>query len=87
MINHNYYLNTLKKLLGASFVGWVTEKETKYLKVTIKGKSFQIPFDGGDIGHESYTNLINSFLTLEKDNGGKEIQESVRLDETDGGAS
>jgi hypothetical protein len=85
MINHNYYLNTLKKLLGASFVGWVTEKEDKYLKITVEGKSFTVPFSGGDIGHESYTNLINSFLNRNEEN--REIQESIRLDETDGGAS
>jgi hypothetical protein len=78
-VNHNYYLNVLKKLLGASFVGWVTEKDNQYLKVTVSGKSFSIPFSGGEVGHESYKNLINSFL--EKNEGTKEIQESVRLDE------
>lgn len=60
---HNHYLNTIKRLLGASFVGWVNEKDKKYLKVTINKQSITLPFDGGDIiSEQSYKDLIKNIL-------------------------
>lgn len=75
-INHNYYLSIIKKLLGASFVAWVHEKDKSYLKVNIDKNSFIIGFGGGQITHQTYTNLINNIITTIK-NGRTEIQESV----------
>ena len=57
-LNHNYYLNVIKKMLNASFVGWVTEKDSKTLFVKVNGKSHPLPLDGGDITEETYRRLI-----------------------------
>lgn len=81
-IEHNYYLNLIKKLLKASFVGWVKDKENKYLKIVINKNTISLPFEGGDIiGKESYINLINDII---KSHGGK-IQETVQLSEQESG--
>ena len=82
---HNQYLSAIKRLLGASFVGWVQEKNKKYLKVTVKKQDIFLPFEGGEmITEESYKvlikNIINSY------NGGTEIREPVQVDETERGA-
>ena len=34
-LNHNRYLNLLKRILKADFVGWVTEKDKKFLSLNI----------------------------------------------------
>lgn len=57
-LNHNYYLNVIKKMLNASFVGWVTEKNSKTLLVKVNGKSLPLPLEGGDITEETYRRLI-----------------------------
>lgn len=57
-LNHNYYLNVIKKMLNASFVGWVTEKDSKTLLVKVNGKSLPLPLEGGDITEETYRRLI-----------------------------
>ena len=82
---HNQYLSAIKRLLGASFVGWIQEKNKKYLKVTFKKQDIFLPFEGGEmITEESYKvlikNIINSY------NGGTEIREPVQVDETERGA-
>lgn len=78
---HNYYLTTIKKMLGASFVGWVQDRNGKYLKITVKGNTTNLPFQGGEIiGEESYRKLINDILKS-FGYGGEEIQEPVRLSE------
>jgi hypothetical protein len=60
---HNHYLNTIKRLLGASFVGWVNEKDKKYLKVNINNQNITLPFEGGDvISEESYKDLIKNII-------------------------
>ena len=57
-LNHNYYLNVIKKMLNASFVGWVTEKDNKTLLVKVNGKSHPLPLEGGDITEDTYRKLI-----------------------------
>ena len=57
-LNHNYYLNVIKKMLKASFVGWITEKDSKTLFVKVNGKSLPLPLEGGDITEETYRRLI-----------------------------
>ena len=57
-LNHNYYLNVIKKMLNASFVGWVTEKDSKTLLVKVNSKSHPLPLEGGDITEETYRRLI-----------------------------
>lgn len=81
-IEHNYYLNLIKKLLGASFVGWVNEKDGKHLKIVVNKQTMALPFEGGEIiGKESYINLIKEIV---KSHGG-EIQEAVQLPEQERG--
>lgn len=82
---HNYYLTTIKRMLNASFVAWVTEKDKKYLSVKIKGQNLSVPFEGGDIITEkAYQDLINNIL---KQYGvGDEIQEALPMDEGQEGA-
>ena len=45
-------------MLNASFVGWVTEKDSKTLLVKVNGKSLPLPLEGGDITEETYRRLI-----------------------------
>ena len=64
-LNHNYYLNVIKKMLNASFVGWVTEKDSKTLLVKVNGKSLPLPLEGGDITEETYRRLILELICNE----------------------
>lgn len=64
-INHNYYLNVIKKLLKASFVGWVTNKGNKSLKLVVNKKEHLLPLNG-EIGHGTYTELIKELLNNEE---------------------
>lgn len=67
---HNYYLSQIKKLLRASFVGWVQEKEDKYLKIVINKQSIPVPFDKGKIiTEDSYKKFIKDII----ENGHKTI--------------
>lgn len=72
-VNHNYYLSVIKKLLKASFVGWVTNKNNKALRVVVNKKEHLLPLEG-EIGHGTYTELIKELLRNEERN---EIQESI----------
>ena len=81
---HNQYLNAIKKLLGASFVGWEQEKNNKQLKITVKKNNIYLPFQGGDlITEDSYKKLIKDII---ESYGGTEIREPVQMDETERGA-
>ena len=81
---HNQYLNAIKKLLGASFVGWEQEKSKKQLKITVKKNNIRLPFEGGDlITEDSYKQLIKDII---ESYGGDTIRESVQMDETERGA-
>lgn len=76
---HNYYLNTIKKLMKASFVGWVTDNKGKYLKIIVDKKTIPLPFEGGDvISEEAYLGLINNIIKI-ANNGREQIQEPVQL--------
>lgn len=80
---HNYYLSVIKKLLRASFVGWVTDRQGKYLKIVVNKNAMALPFEGGDIiGEESYRKLIREIIKSH----GNEIQETVQLPEQERGA-
>lgn len=84
-IIHNYYLTTIKKMLNASFVAWVTEKDKKYLDVRINKNRMTIPFNGGDlITEQAYKDLINNILKEYGITG--EVQETVSMDVGEGGA-
>ena len=81
---HNQYLSAIKKLLGASFVGWEQEKNNKQLKITVKKNNIYLPFQGGDlITEDSYKKLIKDII---ESYGGTEIREPVQMDETERGA-
>ena len=81
---HNQYLNAIKKLLGASFVGWEQEKNKKQLKITVKKNNIYLPFQGGElITEDSYKKLIKDII---ESYGGTEIREPVQMDETERGA-
>lgn len=64
-IDHNYYLNIIRRMLKASFVGWVTRKDKKSLKVVVNKKEHLLPLEG-EIGHETYTELIKELLRNEE---------------------
>lgn len=73
---HNHYLTQIKRLLGASFVGWVQEKKSKHLKIVINKREMILPFEGGDIiGEDSYRELIKNIIQ----NAGGQIQEPLRV--------
>lgn len=63
---HSFYLELVKKILKASFVGWVDVKNEKFLKVVIDGKTRPlIPFKG-EITEATYEDLIDKLLGREK---------------------
>ena len=79
---HNAYLDAIKTLLSASFVGWVREKDKKSLRIIINKKELFLPFEGGEIiTEESYKDLIKNIINT---NGGAEIQEPVSVDGAEG---
>jgi hypothetical protein len=81
---HNYYLNIIKKLMGASFVSWVQDREGKYLKIIVDKKPIPLPLQGGDlIGEDTYKKLINEIIKIY--GGGNTIQETVQLSEQESG--
>lgn len=83
---HNHYLNTIKRLLGASFVGWVNEKDKKYLKVTINKQNIMLPFEGGAIiSEDSYKDLIKNILG--QYGHGNKMQEPLPILEEEGGVA
>lgn len=76
---HSQYLSAIKRLLGASFVGWIQEKDKKYLKVTVKKQDILLPFeDGKSITAESYEVLIKDIINSY--GGGEAVQEPIQLD-------
>jgi len=81
---HNLYLDAIKKLLSASFVGWVQEKDKKSLRIVINKKELFLPFEGGEIiTEESYKKLITDIIN--NHNGRETIQEPVYVDGTEKG--
>ena len=81
---HNQYLNAIKKLLGASFVGWEQEKNKKQLKITVKKNNIYLPFQGGElITEDSYKQLIKDII---ESYGGQTVREPVQVDETERGS-
>jgi hypothetical protein len=69
---HSHYLTVIKRLLQASFVGWVREEDKKYLQINIDNQKFSIAFDGDQITENDYTQLIQNILEY-----GRKVQESV----------
>ena len=65
LLNHSFYLNIVKRILRASYVGWVTEKDKKYLRVVVKGTEHQLPIEE-EIRHETYAKLIKELTTDEQ---------------------
>lgn len=62
-LKHSDYLTSIKKLLKADFVGWVTEGDKKSLKIKIKGKEFLLPLEGEIINEETYKDLVRKLRT------------------------
>ena len=62
-LKHSEYLKRIKKLLKADFVGWVTEKDKKSLRIKVKGNEHFLPLIGEEINEETYRDLINKLLS------------------------
>jgi hypothetical protein len=60
---HSKYLNIVRKLLKADFVGWITEKGKRSLRVKVKNNEHFLPLEGEEINEETYRDLINKILT------------------------
>jgi len=67
-LEHSKYLNIVKKILKADFVGWVTEKDKKSLKVKVGKNVHILPMEGTEINEETYRDLINKLLAPEATN-------------------
>lgn len=61
-LKHSEYLKRIKKLLNADFVGWVTEKEKRFLKIKVGKNEHYLPIEGEIINEETYRDLINKIL-------------------------
>lgn len=59
---HNFYLELIKKILKASFVGWQEEKGKKSLRVVVNKKEHIIPFEG-NVTQGTYEDLITKLTT------------------------
>lgn len=59
---HSKYLQVIKKLLKADFVGWITEKDKKSLRIKVQGKEFILPLQGGEINEETYKDLVRKLV-------------------------
>ncbi len=66
MLNHNYCLKIVRKITGASFVGWITENDKKSLRVVIKGVENNLPLIGNEITLQTYAQLINGLIEVEE---------------------
>lgn len=63
---HSHYCNIIRRMLKASFVGWVQENEKNSLRVVINKKEHYLPLEGGPIGEETYQKLIKELLNNEQ---------------------
>ena len=61
-LEHSKYLNIVKKLLKADFVGWITEGNKKSLRVKVGANEHLLPLEGDIINEETYRDLINNLL-------------------------
>lgn len=61
-LKHSFYLDKIKDILKADFVGWVTEGEKKSLRVKVKNKEHLLPLEGELINEETYKDLIRKLL-------------------------
>jgi len=73
-LKHSEYLNIVKKLLKADFVGWVTEGSNKSLKVKVGKNIHYLPLVGEEINEETYRDLINKLLAPDAE---KEIKTEI----------
>lgn len=62
-LKHSDYLNSIKKLLKADFVGWITEGDKKSLRIKIQGKDFILPLEGEEINEDTYKDLVRKLRT------------------------
>lgn len=62
-MNHQFWINHVKKVTKASFVAWEECKGTLKLKVVINGVTDYLELTGGiqDVTADTYLKLINSF--------------------------
>ena len=57
---HSFYLDLIKRMVKASFVGWVEQKGEKFLRVIINKEENLLPFPvNKEITEETYTDLID----------------------------
>lgn len=61
-LKHSIYLNKVKELLKADFVGWITEGDKKVLRVKVKNKEHFLPLEGDVINQETYMHLIRNLI-------------------------
>jgi len=63
---NSFYLELIKKILKASFVGWVEQKQEKFLRVVINKQEKMIPFPSGKlVTEETYEDLIDKLTKNE----------------------
>ncbi len=64
-LKHSEYLNVVKKLLKADFVGWVTEKDNKFLRIKVGKNEHLLPMEG-EITADTYKDLVRKILAPEE---------------------
>lgn len=60
---HSHYCNIIRRILKASFVGWIQEGNKQFLRIIVNKKEHLMPLEGGEIGEETYKRLINELLS------------------------
>lgn len=69
-LNHSYYLNIVKNILKASFVGWITENNQRSLRIIKDKQEHFLPIgEGKEINDNTYRDLINQLISKNNDEG------------------
>lgn len=62
-LKDSFYLEKIKSLLKADFVGWVTQGQDKFLRVKVGKNDHLVPLIGTEINEKTYDDLITKMLT------------------------
>lgn len=60
---HSHYCNIIRRILKASFVGWVQEADKQFLRIIVNKTEHLMPLEGGELNEEIYKRLINELLS------------------------
>lgn len=66
-LKDSFYLERIKALLKADFVGWVTQGQDKFLRVKVGKNDHLVPLIGKEVNEATYNDLISKILSPNED--------------------